>query len=723
MTTRARVRAVLGPTNTGKTHLAIERMLGHASGMIGLPLRLLAREVYDRVVAAKGEHLAALITGEEKIVPDTARYFVCTVEAMPLDRAVEFLAIDEIQVARDLDRGHVFTERLLNARGFGETMLLGAETMRPIIRKLLPDAEIIRRERMSTLAYAGPKKITKLPKRSAVVAFSAEEVYAIAELLRRHRGGAAVVMGALSPRTRNAQVALYQNGEVDFIVATDAIGMGLNMDVDHVAFASRRKFDGRTWRDLRADELAQIAGRAGRFTRDGAFGETGECEPFDEEMVERVEAHEFESIEAVQWRNEVLKFDSVQKLIASLETPPDRNGLLRVRGADDEFVLRRILDEPDLMERVRGPDDVRRVWDACQLPDFRKLSKDEHAQLALRIAGYILASKGRVPSQWVGAEIEKLDRADGDLAALQSRLAHIRTWTYAASRADWLEGVEDWRMKTREVEDKLSDALHEALTQRFIDRRTSALLKGLKREDALLAGISEEGEVTVEGHFVGRLEGLEFKPDPRTSSGLEGRAVRNAAMRALRPEVSGRLARIAGAVDDEITLGRDGRVRVDGAVVAGLAAGAPVLKPRLELIGGDTALETQRAAARERLELWLAQSVANDLRPLVALETAWRDGRLPPDARGLASTPFFCPRWSAHAPRILWRCSGTRRTRTLDTRSSWLAPARCRPFWKVPTAGASAPPPATEPVDASRCGSIWWSVWPTPSMRRKRKLM
>jgi len=636
MTTRARVRAVLGPTNTGKTHLAIERMLGHASGMIGLPLRLLAREVYDRVVAAKGEHLAALITGEEKIVPDTARYFVCTVEAMPLDRAVEFLAIDEIQVARDLDRGHVFTERLLNARGFGETMLLGAETMRPMIRKLLPDAEIIRRERMSTLAYAGPKKITKLPKRSAVVAFSAEEVYAIAELLRRHRGGAAVVMGALSPRTRNAQVALYQNGEVDFLVATDAIGMGLNMDVDHVAFASRRKFDGRTWRDLRADELAQIAGRAGRFTRDGAFGETGECEPFDEEMVERVEAHEFESIEAVQWRNEVLKFDSVQKLIASLETPPDRNGLLRVRGADDEFVLRRILDEPDLMERVRGPDDVRRVWDACQLPDFRKLSKDEHAQLALRVAGYILAPKGRVPSQWVGAEIEKLDRADGDLAALQSRLAHIRTWTYAASRVDWLEDVEDWRMKTREVEDKLSDALHEALTQRFIDRRTSALLKGLKREDALLAGISEEGEVTVEGHFVGRLEGLEFKPDPRTSSGLEGRAVRNAAMRALRPEVSSRLARIAAAEDDEITLGRDGRVRVDGAVVARLAAGAPVLKPCLELIGGDTALELQRNAARERLELWLAQSVANDLRPLVALETAWRDGRLPPDARGLA---------------------------------------------------------------------------------------
>jgi ATP-dependent RNA helicase SUPV3L1/SUV3 len=636
MTARARTKAVLGPTNTGKTYLAIERMLGHASGMIGLPLRLLAREVYDRVVAAKGEALAALITGEEKIVPETARYFVCTVEAMPLDLAVEFLAVDEIQVARDLDRGHVFTDRIMHARGFGETMLLGADTMRPMIKKLLPDAEITHRERMSTLAYGGPKKITKLPKRSAVVAFSAEEVYAIAELLRRHRGGAAVVMGALSPRTRNAQVDLYQSGEVDFLVATDAIGMGLNMDVDHVAFASRRKFDGHSWRDLRPDEIAQIAGRAGRFTRDGQFGETGECDPFDEEIVERVEAHEFDTIEAVQWRSPELKFNTVEALVASLETPPNRNGLLRVRGADDELVLKRALDDSDLIDRIRTPENVRRVWEACQLPDFRKVSKDEHVQLALRIAKYIVPSKGRVPSQWISAEIERLDRTAGDLDALQSRLAHIRTWTYAASRADWLEDADDWRAKTREVEDKLSDALHDALTQRFIDRRTSALLKGLKREDALLAGISEEGEVTVEGHFVGRLEGLEFKPDPRTSSGLEGRAVRNAALRALRPEVSRRLAQIAHAADEDITLGRDGRVCIDRAAVAKLTQGAPVLKPRLELVGGEHASELERNAARERLELWLAQLVAHDLRPLVALENAWRDGRLPPDARGLA---------------------------------------------------------------------------------------
>jgi len=636
MAARARLRAVLGPTNTGKTHLAIERMLGHASGMIGLPLRLLAREVYDRVVKAKGEAAAALITGEEKVAPETARYFVCTVEAMPLDRAVEFLAVDEIQVARDLDRGHVFTDRILNARGFGETMLLGSDTMRPMIRKLLPDTEIVRRERLSTLTYAGPKKITKLPKRSAVVAFSAEEVYAIAELLRRHRGGAAVVMGALSPRTRNAQVALYQNGDVDFLVATDAIGMGLNMDVDHVAFASRRKFDGHMWRDLRADEIAQIAGRAGRFTRDGQFGETGECAPFDAEIVERVQDHEFEPIEAVQWRSEALKFNSVEALVASLEQPPDRPGLVRVRGADDERVLRVLLDDEELMERVRAPEDVRRLWEACQLPDFRKVSPEEHNRLAGRIAGYILGAKGRVPSEWVAAEIDRLDRAVGDLDALQSRLAHVRTWTYAASRPDWLEHAEEWRTRTREVEDKLSDALHEALTQRFIDRRTSALLKGLKREEALLAGVSEDGEVTVEGHFVGRLEGLEFKPDPRTSSGIEGRAVRNAALRALRPEVSRRLARIARAEDADIALGRDGRVRIDGAPVARLAPGAPVLKPRLELIGAEHASSVEREAAHERLELWLARTVAQDLRPLVALETAWREGRLPPDARGLA---------------------------------------------------------------------------------------
>ncbi|MBL8531941.1 MAG: helicase [Hyphomonadaceae bacterium] len=627
---------MLGPTNTGKTHLAIERMLAHGSGLIGLPLRLLAREVYDRVVAAKGEAAAALITGEEKIVPEGARYFVCTVEAMPLDRGAEFVAVDEIQVARDPDRGHVFTERLLHARGYGETMLLGSDTMRPMVRALLPQAEIIRRERLSTLSYVGHRKITKLAKRTAVVAFSAEEVYAIAELLRRHRGGAAVVMGALSPRTRNAQVELYQSGEVDFLVATDAIGMGLNMDVDHVAFASRRKFDGHQWRDLRADEIAQIAGRAGRFTRDGAFGETGECAPFEGEVIARVENHEFEPVEALLWRNRELSFQSVGALIASLELPPEQRGLHRVRGADDEMVLKRLTEDAETMARARTPGAVRRLWDACQLPDFRKSSPDEHARLAGRIAHHLLGPQARLPHEWIAAEVNRLDRPGGDLDALQQRLAHIRTWTYAASRPDWLEDAEHWRARTREVEDKLSDALHDALTQRFIDRRTSALLKGLRREDAMLAGVSPEGEVTVEGHYVGALEGLEFRPDPRVSQGLEGRAVRNAAMRALKPELARRLARVANADEGEITLTRDGRLKFDGAGVARLVRGAPLLAPRLELIGAEGSAETQRAAARERLEYWLARKVGADLRPLLALESAWREGRLPAEARGLA---------------------------------------------------------------------------------------
>ncbi len=633
--TKAVLKAVLGPTNTGKTHLAIERMLGHSSGMIGLPLRLLAREVYDRVVAAKGAGAAALVTGEEKVWPDSARYFICTVEAMPLDLKVEFLAIDEIQVAADLDRGHVFTERLLSARGFGETMLLGADTMRPMIRRLLPEAEIIRRERMSTLTYAGACKITKLPKRSALVAFSAEEVYAIAELLRRHRGGAAVVMGALSPRTRNAQVALYQNGEVDFLVATDAIGMGLNMDVDHVAFASRRKFDGHSWRDLRADEIAQIAGRAGRFTRDGAFGETGECAYFDEDVIERVENHEFETVTAVQWRNPALCFESIAALIASLQAPPDRPGLTRVRGADDETALKHVSADAEIEALVRDPSHVARLWEACQLPDFRKASADEHARLAARIAGYILGPKRRVPPEWVAAELERLNSPQGDLDALQARLAHVRTWTYAANRADWLDDAEGWRARTRAVEDKLSDALHEALTQRFIDRRTSALLKGLKREDVMLAGISSDGEVSVEGHFVGRLEGLEFKPDPR-ALGLEGRAVRNAAWRALKPEVARRLSEIAGADEKSIELDRDGRLRVGGVVMARIAASGALLRPRAELIGAETAPAPAREAAIAQLQAWLAARIGVDLKSLAGLEAAWREGRLPATARGLA---------------------------------------------------------------------------------------
>ncbi|MBI1251434.1 MAG: hypothetical protein GC189_08175 [Alphaproteobacteria bacterium] len=631
----ALVKAVLGPTNTGKTHLAIERMLAHRDGMIGLPLRLLAREVYDKVVKAKGAAAAALITGEEKIAPESARYFVCTVEAMPLDRRADFLAVDEIQLARDPDRGHVFSDRILHARGLGETMLLGSDAMRPILRRLLPKAEFSYRERLSTLAYAGHKKLTKLPKRTAIVAFSAEDVYAIAELIRRHRGGAAVVMGALSPRTRNAQVALYQSGEVDFLVATDAIGMGLNMDVDHVAFAAASKFDGRRNRVLRPDETAQIAGRAGRFRTDGTFGETGECPPFDEETIERVEAHEFEPVDALEWRNPHLDFDSVSSLLKALEAPPQQPGLLRARGADDEETLKRLMLDDELMDRARGERAVRRLWEACQIPDFRKSGLDEHAKLVARIAHHLLSPRARLPSDWIAREIDALDRSEGDLSVLQMRLAHVRTWSYAANRTDWLDDNAAFRDRAREIEDKLSDALHALLTQRFIDRRTSALLRGLKREDALLAGVSAEGEVTVEGHHVGRLDGLSFVPDPR-ALGLEARAVRNAAARALAPEVARRLQAIAQDPEEGFALHLDGRVHWRGAAIARIAPGSPLLAPKLTLSGAADAPEPLRRAARERLEAWLHARIARDLAPLVALQAAYESDILRGAGRGLA---------------------------------------------------------------------------------------
>ncbi len=629
------VKAVLGPTNTGKTHLAVERMLAHSSGMIGAPLRLLAREIYDRVVREKGVHAAALVTGEEKIAPESARYFICTAEAMPVTREVAFLAVDEIQVARDPDRGHVFTERLLNARGSAETMLLGAETMRPMLRRLLPGAETIRRERMSRLSYGGPMKLTKLAKRSAIVAFSAEEVYAIAELMRRHRGGAAVVMGALSPRTRNAQVALYQSGEVDFLVATDAIGMGLNMDIEHVAFASRAKFDGVRQRRLYADEIAQIAGRAGRAARDGTFGETGDCAPFEAELVERIEAHEFEAADHIWWRNSTLSFESTAGLLASLAEAPSLPGLRRVRTAEDEETLKALGADAAVMERVTSPAAVARLWDACQLPDFRKASLEEHARLVGRIASHLLSAHGRISEEWIARDLEKLDRTTGDMDTLQARLAHVRTWAYCANRADWLADPGHWRGRAREIEDRLSDALHEALTQRFIDRRTSALLKGLKREDALRADVSADGAVTVEGHLVGRLTGLEFTLDMH-AGGLEGRALRNAALRALAPEVSRRLGAIARGEAGALHLELDGRITADGAPAAMLVKGPRLLAPGIALAGGEEAGETARAAARARILAWVEAGVAKELGAVLALEAAWRGGMLAGPARGLA---------------------------------------------------------------------------------------
>ncbi|HRD29118.1 MAG TPA: helicase-related protein, partial [Caulobacter sp.] len=535
-----RLVAVLGPTNTGKTHLAVERMLGHHSGMIGLPLRLLAREIYDRVVRLKGPREVALITGEEKIVPPRPQYFVCTVEAMPLGREVDFLAVDEIQLCADPERGHVFTHRLLHARGKSETMLLGAGTMAPLVRRLLPGVEIVERERFSQLRYTGPKKLTRLPRRSAVVAFSADNVYAIAELIRRQRGGAAVVMGSLSPRTRNAQVALYQSGEVDFLVATDAIGMGLNMDVDHVAFAGLRKFDGRKTRWLHPQEVGQIAGRAGRHVKDGTFGVTGEAGEMDEDLIAAVEEHTFQPVAGAQWRNHRLDFANLPSLIRSLDATPNREGLALSAEALDEQALKRLAEDADVVHRVRDRVALERLWEVCQTPDFRKQTSDEHLRLIRTLFDNLTTGRRRMPEDWMAGQFRGLDRTDGEIDTLATRLAGVRTLAYVANRPNWLADPAHWQGVTRGLEDRLSDALHEKLMARFIDRRTSVLMRQLGDRAEMLAGVAEDGTVTVEGHVVGRLTGLAFEA-PRAGSSLEEKALRGAAQRAVGPEVARRL--------------------------------------------------------------------------------------------------------------------------------------------------------------------------------------
>ena len=628
-----RLVAVLGPTNTGKTHLAVERMLGHASGMIGLPLRLLAREIYDRIVKLRGVRAVALITGEEKIVPPRPHYFVCTVEAMPLSREVEFLAVDEIQLCADPERGHVFTHRLLHARGTAETMLLGAGTMAPLVRRLLPHAEIVTRERFSALTYAGPKKLTRLPRRSAVVAFSADQVYAIAELIRRQRGGAAVVMGSLSPRTRNAQVALYQSGEVDFLVATDAIGMGLNMDVDHVAFAGLTKFDGKRTRFLYPQEVGQIAGRAGRYQRDGTFGVTGEAEEMDEDLVAAVEEHRFEPVTGAEWRNSRLDFGSLPSLLKSLSKTPDREGLELSAEALDETTLRRLAQDPQVADRAKGRAAIERLWECCQTPDFRKLALDEHMGLAKEFFLHLTTGKGRIPEDWIAKQYAQLDRTDGEIDTLAQRLSSVRTLAYVANRPDWLADPAGWQGRMRKLEDRLSDTLHEKLMARFVDRRTSALMRGLRVREDMLAGVGADGAVTVEGHFVGRLTGVRFEA-AQGSSVLEEKALRAAATHAVGPEIARRLGRLAAEPDAAFSLAPDGVVLWQGEAAGVLAGGEP-FRPRVRLLG-ELGHEAARQRATQRLEAFVASDAGRRLGALRKLETAVAEGKIKGLARGLA---------------------------------------------------------------------------------------
>jgi ATP-dependent RNA helicase SUPV3L1/SUV3 len=652
----SRVRAVLGPTNTGKTHLAIERLCGHSSGAIGFPLRLLAREVYDKVRALKGDKHVALITGEERIEPEGARYLLCTAEAMPVWRnrpgkpgegdggAPAFVALDEAQLAADPERGHIFTDRLLNARGREETMLLGSATLEPMVRALVPRAEIEDRPRFSTLTHAGSTKLSRLPPRSALVAFSAEQVYAMAEMLRRFRGGAAVVMGALSPETRNRQVELFQSGEVDYIVATDAIGMGLNLDVTHVAFASLSKFDGRRQRRLTPAEMAQIAGRAGRHHQDGTFGTlsggkakdgfAGGAE-FAEEEIYAIEEHRFAPLTHLFWREAEPRFDTIATLVADLEASPGLESLVPAPEAIDLAVLKRLAEDPAILAGVTTPGLVRRLWEACQLPDFRQHGPDAHARFVTRLWQDL--REGYLGADYVAGRIAELDRAQGDIDTLQGRIAAIRSWAYICQRPDWVLARDEMAARARAAEARLSDALHQRLTERFVNRRTSILMKTMGKDSALLrVALDEHGHVTVEGEPIGHLEGFRFVVD--ALAGSEERKLMLAAAEKHMPRLLAEKAqRLVASELGDLTV-EGGKVMRGAQIIASLERGKSRARPRLVLAKELNVLEpVHRVRVAEALELWFDAALA-PLAPLRTIEEAALDTAAGSEVRALLLT-------------------------------------------------------------------------------------
>ena len=696
----AAVTALLGPTNTGKTHLAVERMLAHRTGMMGFPLRLLAREVYDRVAETKGEGAVALVTGEERRIPERPRYFVCTVEAMPLDRPVEFVAVDEIQLAGDRERGHIFTDRLLRARGTAETMFLGADTMRPLIRTLVPEARFTSRPRLSTLAHEGHCKLARLKPRNAVIAFSTESVYALAERIRGLRGGCAVVLGALSPRTRNAQVGLYQAGEVDSLVATDAIGMGLNLDLEHVAFSAYRKFDGRSARMLTSAEIAQIAGRAGRHLTDGSFGTTGGVEPFDPPLVQAVEDHRFAPVSRAYWRNAALSFESLPALLETLTAPPPHPDLRRTNDADDHRTLLTLARDPAVAETLTGADRVALLWEACQIPDFRKTMTEDHVGLVRRI--YLsLVESGRLPPEWVARSIERLAPTEGDIDTLTARISHVRTWTYVSHRADWVDDARGWQECTRSLEDALSDALHTQLTQLFVNRRAGLPRHGRRTDETLFAIVGDSGAVTVAGERAGVFDGFRFRPDIEAE---QSRGVLAAAHRVVEREVARRVAAAVADGDDAFTLGlepgrqeapRWGEIAWHGACIARLGRGDAPLRPSIAIVGEDHLSASQRERVRRRLQAWLDLRLARDANPLLSLREASLDGT----ARGVAfalGEALGCLPRRALAPQVAALDNAGRQS---------LAEAGVR------LGALSVFMPAMLKPARSRCAGLFWWAW------------
>jgi ATP-dependent RNA helicase SUPV3L1/SUV3 len=614
-----KITAVLGPTNTGKTHLAIETMLSFDSGMIGFPLRLLAREVYDKIIKKISLDKVALITGEEKIIPSNAKYFLCTVESMPIDKHLEFVGVDEIQMCADHERGHIFTDRLLNMRGEKLTMLMGSNTIKNIISKLDGDIEFINRERLSKLTYAGHKKISRINRKTAIIAFSAEEVYAIAELIRRQKGGAAIVMGSLSPKTRNAQVELYQSGDVDFLVATDAIGMGINMDLDYVYFSNLKKFDGKKLRKLNISEIGQIAGRAGRYLNDGNFGITGDCKEITAEDVELLENHRFEEIRTLFWRNSNLNFNNSFVLIKSLEEKPQIGWLRKIHECEDERALKYFLKDRNLINFKFDKITLNLLWECCQIPDFVKKTYGNHYEVIGNVFKFLSSKKGRITDEYMRLQLMKLDKLEGNVDSLSNRIANVRTWSYVSNKNNWVENQEYWIEKTKYLEDKLSDRLHEELTKTFIDKRASVLARGLKQNMEFKTEILENNDVMIDDQFIGKINGLKLELDLKKGA-LETdiKSLKKAARQTIGPELE---KRVQAIIDTGlIELNDDFKIYWSKFPIAKLSTGNDYLNPNFELIVDDIIEQNQKQKLSEYIDKWLHNKINTVLKSLIDLK-------------------------------------------------------------------------------------------------------
>ena len=613
-----KITAVLGPTNTGKTHLAIDTMLSFDSGMIGFPLRLLAREVYDKVIKKISIDKVALITGEEKIIPTNAKYYLCTVESMPIEKHLEFVGIDEIQMCADHERGHIFTDRLLNLRGEKLTMLMGSSTIKNIISKLNEDLEFINRDRLSKLTYAGHKKISRINRKTAIIAFSAEEVYAIAELIRRQKGGAAIVMGSLSPKTRNAQVELYQSGDVDFLVATDAIGMGINMDLDYVYFSNLKKFDGKKLRKLNLSEIGQIAGRAGRYLNDGGFGITGDCKEISPEEVELIEGHKFEEIRTLFWRNSDLNFNNPNSLIKSLEERPQMEWLRKVHECEDERALKYFIkDEKNNLEFNERT--LKLLWECCQIPDFVKKTYGNHYEVIRNVFKFLNSEKGLISEDYMRLQLMKLDKLEGNVDSLSNRIANVRTWSYVSNKNNWTENQDYWIEKTKHLEDRLSDRLHEELTKTFIDKRASVLARGLKQDMEFKTEILKNNDVMIDDQFIGKINGLKLALDLKKGA-LETdiKSLKKAARQTIGPELEKRIQIIIDT--GLIELNNDFKIYWNNFPIAKLASGHDYLNPNFELIVDDIIEPSQKQKLSDYIGKWIQDKINLILKSLVDLK-------------------------------------------------------------------------------------------------------